>query len=151
MTNENQQSFANFEKLYWRLSRDMGYLWKEIFETHFPGSQSHILFALERKGPRKMSELAEVLHLTPGAVTSATDKLLKNEYIARIRDDKDRRVVHIKITEKGRASITKLQGEGRKVMKKVFNHVSENDLTFLVETFEQAAKNIQAMGKDNDK
>ncbi len=77
------------------------------FRNPFPGSQSHKLFALERKGPRKMSELAEVLHPTPGAVTSASDKLLKHEYIAQIRDDQDRRVVFIDITHKGKDAMKK--------------------------------------------
>lgn len=147
----SQTLFPEFEKLYWNLSRDMGFVWKKIFEQRFPGSQSYILFSLERSGPKRMSELAELLHLTAGAVTIASDKLIENEYIARIRDEKDRRVVRLEMTTKGSKALTELQNEGRKAMKLVFSHLSETDLEFLINTFKQAAENLNDMRREYEK
>ncbi|GHI01112.1 MarR family winged helix-turn-helix transcriptional regulator [Neobacillus kokaensis] len=150
MSSTNQEVFRQFVKLYWNLSRDMNYIWKDIFNRQFPGSQSHILFLLERNGPKRMSEAAELLHLTPGAVTTASDKLIENGYIARIRDEQDRRVVYLEMTNKGREAITELQEEGRMAMKKVFSHLSDRDLEFFMETFEQAIQNINDLRKEYD-
>lgn len=97
-------------------------------ERQFPGSQSHILFLLERDSSTRMSTLADLLHLTPGAVTTAADKLILNEYIARSRDAKDRRVIHLEITYKGKEILRELQEEGREAMQSVFSHLSEVDL-----------------------
>ncbi|AZU64292.1 MarR family winged helix-turn-helix transcriptional regulator [Neobacillus mesonae] len=150
MSSTNHEIFRQFVKLYWNLSRDMNYIWKDIFNRQFPGSQSHILFLLERNGPKKMSEVAELLHLTPGAVTTASDKLIEHGYIARIRDEQDRRVVYLEMTGKGREAITELQEEGRMAMKKVFSHLSDKDLEFLMGTFEQAIQNISDLRKEYD-
>lgn len=134
-------------RLYWNLSKDMTYIWKGIFTRRFPGSQSNILFLLERNGRKRMSELADSLHLTPGAVTTASDKLIENGYIARIRDEQDRRVVYLEMTDKGRTALTELQNEGRKAMKLVFSHLSESELEHLIKTFEQASKNVNNIQK----
>src|SRR5690625_5359629 len=100
-----QYDFEEFERLFWQLSREMGYQWRKIYNDTFPGSQSHILFLIERKGPQKMSELAETLHLTPGAVTTASDRLIYQGYIARNSDAADRRVSRLDLTDKGKEKL----------------------------------------------
>ncbi|RKD23152.1 hypothetical protein BEP19_13115 [Ammoniphilus oxalaticus] len=142
LTNE-QHLFGQFERVYWHLSKKLGSLWKQIFEERFPGSQSHMLFLLERNGAHKrMSELADALNLTPGAATTVADKLIENGYITRLRDQDDRRVVYLKITNKGKEAIRELQNEGSELMRLVFNDLSDADLTFFINCFERASRNI---------
>lgn len=145
MDNCNSELFTQFERIYWSLSKDTGFLWKQIFEKSFPGSQSHILFLLERDGAKKMTELAKVLGLTPGALTTASDKLIGKGYITRFRDEKDRRVVYLEMSEKGNEQLTELRNEGRKAMKEVFNHLTVGDLESLIDLFEQASNNVRTM------
>lgn len=146
MSTGNQNHFPEFEKLFWKLSREMGYLWKRIYEQTFPGSQSHILFLLERNGTKRMSELADALHLTPGAVTTASDRLIDHGYIDRIRDEKDRRVIYLELTQKGKETLNELQNEGRRIMRLVFNDISETDLKMMNYIFEQATINLDNIG-----
>ncbi len=147
---DRENEFLEFENLFWKISKSMGYLWRNIYEQTFPGSQAHILFLLERHGPKKMSELAESLHLTAGAVTTASDRLIDQEYIARSRDEKDRRVVYLELTEKGKFILNETQQEGRKIMKSVFHDISNDDLKQLNNIFKQATKNIDSIRKDLD-
>lgn len=143
---DRQSDFQEFERLFWLVSREMGYQWRKIYDETFPGSQSHILFYLERNGPAKMSELAGVLHLTPGAVTTASDQLIEHEYIGRTRDEQDRRIVYLELTNKGEKTLNKLQNEGRKIMKLVFNDISDTNLEMMNKIFKQATKNIDNIG-----
>lgn len=145
---ENKEAFSRFEELFWSVTRNMGHMWSKIFEQHLPGSQSYLIFMLERKGPLRMSELADALHLTAGAVTTASDKLIEQGYIQRKRDEVDRRVVYLEITEKGRETMQQLRNEGRKTMKTVFGHLSETDLQQMTANFEQAAANIDLLRKE---
>src|SRR5690625_4346248 len=126
----------------------MGYQWRKVYDDTFPGSQSHILFLLERNGPQRMSELAEVLHLTPGAVTTASDRLIDQGYIARIRDKTDRRVTRLEMTHKGKETLNELQNKGRKIMKLVFKDISDNDLEKMNDIFRQATINIDKIGEE---
>lgn len=137
-----QRSFLDFEKLFWELSRKMEHKWSDIYAQTFPGSQSRIMYLLEQSGSKKMSELADSLHITAGAVTTASDQLIKQGYVARTRDEKDRRVVYLELTEKGRSTLNMLQHEGRKMMELVFNDISHSDLKKMNIIFKQATINI---------
>ncbi|AXI00587.1 MarR family transcriptional regulator [Sporosarcina sp. PTS2304] len=147
---EEKELFSHFEELFWQVTRSMGKVWREIFDEHFPGSQSHLVFMLERRGRLRMSELAEALQLTAGAVTSASDKLIEHGYVSRTRDEKDRRVVYLDITEKGCDTMQELRMKGRKKMKSVFAHMSEEDLQRCIQIFEQATDVLTTGRKDSD-
>lgn len=147
---EEKALFSRFEELFWQVTRSMGQIWKKIFDEHFPGSQSHLVFTLERHGTMRMSELASALNLTAGAVTSASDKLIEHGYVERLRDKKDRRVVYLKITDKGRETMSELRTLGRQKMKTVFAHLTEEELQQFIDTFETASSNIAAIGEERE-
>lgn len=52
--------------------------------------------------PRTMSEVAADLGITVGTLTTAINNLVKKGYVERKKDDKDRRVVKITLTKKGK-------------------------------------------------
>jgi len=51
----------------------------------------------------RMSQLAVRGHVTRGAVSVMINKLAKKGYVKKVRDSKDRRVVHVRLTDKGKA------------------------------------------------
>lgn len=63
--------------------------------------QLDIISCLGRTGGLPLSELAERLLVSGGNVTGIIDRLEKNGYVYRARDDGDRRVVRALLTEKG--------------------------------------------------
>lgn len=138
-------SFDEFEHLFWHLAKKTEYQWKEIYQETFPGSQSVIMYFLEQRGPLKMSELADMLHLTAGAVTTASNKLMEQGCISRIRDAKDRRVVRLSITETGQQTMNALQESGRDMMKSTFDHVSIDDIKNMNSIFTQAIQHLQEL------
>jgi len=126
----------------------MGYQWRKIYDDTFPGSQSHILLLLERNGPQRMSELAQKVHLTPGAVTIASDRFIEQGYIVRITDKTGRRVTRLEITIKGKETLNKLQNQGREIMKSLFNDVSNKDLEKMIAIFKQATLNTEKLERN---
>ncbi len=65
----------------------------------------HIIEAvclLEQDGHNTMSEIAAKVGITVGALTTAVNVLVKKGYLKRNRSDKDRRIVRMFLTEKGR-------------------------------------------------
>ncbi|WP_300383267.1 MarR family transcriptional regulator [Clostridium sp.] len=61
----------------------------------------HIIDAIGIKEQRMMTEVAKDLNITVGTLTTAVDRLIKKGYVERNRIEEDRRVVMVKITEKG--------------------------------------------------
>jgi len=63
----------------------------------------HTIALIGRLGSPRMSEIAERGRVTRGAVSIMVGKLAKKGYVKRARDGKDRRVVHVSLTARGRA------------------------------------------------
>jgi DNA-binding MarR family transcriptional regulator len=61
--------------------------------------------------PMTMSRLGRVLGVTMGAATNIADKLLAAGCIARERGTSDRRVVYVRLTEKGRRVVENAESE----------------------------------------
>ncbi len=62
----------------------------------------HAIGLVGRLGAPTMSELARRGRVTNGAMTAMVNKLVKKGYAKRSRNNSDRRVVHVELTERGR-------------------------------------------------
>ncbi|MEO4052315.1 MarR family transcriptional regulator [Solibacillus sp. CAU 1738] len=73
-------------------------------------SQNQLILLIQLKINRGMkpTEIAEFFSVTPGAVTSMCDKLEKLNLVHRIREDDDRRVVKMKLTDKGEVQVQEI-------------------------------------------
>lgn len=65
-------------------------------------TEIHTIETIGMYVPRTMSEVAADLGITVGTLTTAINNLVKKGYVERKRDDKDRRVVKITLTKKGK-------------------------------------------------
>lgn len=71
----------------------------------FSPLQMHTLFTLSCEGQLSMSELAKQIIVSKQQLTPIVDKLIDMELVIREHDQKDRRNVTIRLSEKGRAFI----------------------------------------------
>ena len=64
----------------------------------------HILDAIGLREEKSMSAVARIVGVTVGTLTIAMNSLVKKGYVVRTRSEKDRRVVLVSLSEKGRAA-----------------------------------------------
>lgn len=64
-------------------------------------TEIHIIEAIGLQREMTMTQVARELDITVGTLTIAINRLIKKEYVKRRRIEEDRRVVLIKLTEKG--------------------------------------------------
>lgn len=64
-------------------------------------SEMHVIDNIGVNKERTMSDTAKDLKVTSGTLTTAIDNLIKKGYVERRRSVEDRRVVKIKLTDKG--------------------------------------------------
>ena len=64
-------------------------------------TEIHTIDVIGEKEERTMSEIANDLSITVGTLTTAINKLIKKGYVERRRIEEDRRIVLVKLTEKG--------------------------------------------------
>jgi DNA-binding MarR family transcriptional regulator len=90
-----------------------------------------MLFKLDHHGPQRVSQLAEALCITAGAVTGAADRLLSEGYIERTRDEDDRRVVYIQITDQGKSIVEKVLDSQKETITMFFDRLPDEDIKHL--------------------
>lgn len=69
-------------------------------------TEIHVLDAIARSKNNTMSNVATKLMVTQGTLTVSTNKLIKNGYIEKYQDEKDKRVYRLKLTKKGKEIIS---------------------------------------------
>ena len=62
----------------------------------------HIIEAVGLSGENTMSVVAKKLGITAGSLTTSVNSLVNKKYVIRQRSEEDRRVVFLKLTEKGK-------------------------------------------------
>jgi|GEM_PF-771802 len=95
----------DFLRLFPVFFKRLGQSFHEQTDTarRFTHAQYRVLALANRRDHWRMSDLAKRMALSPGSLTLMMDRLIEDGLISRGRSDKDRRVVIVRITEKGRS------------------------------------------------
>lgn len=134
-------NLTEFEQLYVEIQRNISVEWQKRLDRLVSGSQAAILRSLAVNGPQNASSLAERLRITPGAVTSLSDKLISSGYAHRNRDANNRRVVLLEITDRGREILQQFKEENKNSVKQLFSGLPEEDIDHLIRIFQHVLTN----------
>lgn len=92
---------SEFAKLWFKLTKDLRLHMEVQLAPTLTESQLNVLEYVLAADRMKPSDLIHYLATTPAAVTTLLDRMEKNGLIERVRDDRDRRIVWIHVTQKG--------------------------------------------------
>ncbi|WP_044748145.1 MarR family winged helix-turn-helix transcriptional regulator [Bacillus alveayuensis] len=109
--------------------------------------QFFILKIVEQSKRCTPSQLAGLLNVKPSAITTMINRLVKHEYVHRERDEQDRRVVFISLSEKGKKVLHETEEKRRKVMKQYLSHLTEEELKQFVSIYEKLTHAIITGGE----
>lgn len=134
-------NLTEFEELYVEIQRNISVEWQKRLDRLVSGSQAAILRSLAVNGPQNASTLAERLRITPGAVTSLSNKLISSGYAHRNRNANDRRVVLLEITDQGREILQQFKEENKNIVKQLFSGLPEEDIDHLIRIYQHVLAN----------
>jgi len=80
--------------------------WRDISELRATSGQIRLLRILVTRQRCTMQELAEQLAVAPPTVTAMIKRLLAQEVVERVHDERDWRIVWVWATERGRRAVT---------------------------------------------
>lgn len=99
----------------------------------------HVIEAIGMEEAKNMSTVAKALAVTTGTLTISVNSLVKKGFVDRVRSEKDRRVVLISLTEKGKrafcqhrkfhqdmiqAAVARLNEEEKQVLQKALTDLN---------------------------
>jgi DNA-binding MarR family transcriptional regulator len=99
----------------------------ELYKGKITLPQIFILEFLHREGESKMTSLARFMNVTTAAMTGFINRLVRDAYVARDYEPKDRRVIKVKLTARGNELVKKLNNYRRKIVIDIFSRMSEID------------------------
>ncbi|RNB88017.1 MarR family transcriptional regulator [Brevibacillus nitrificans] len=101
--------------------------WLEEEEQISP-KQFILLRVLHQRGRSTVSELASILKQSNSATTIALNRLVKAGYVDRIRDEQDRRVVWVALSDRAIPLMEKLLARRRVLLGKLLENLSDEEI-----------------------
>ena len=96
----------------------------------------HVIEAIGLGEGNNMSSIARKLNITVGSLTTAMNSLVNKAYVERRRSEKDRRVVYVRLTEKGVKAYHHHEDYHRQMTQAIISKLSEDEIPVLVNTLE---------------
>ncbi len=98
--------------------------------------QFEALLLLRQHGDMTIGELGNKMYLASSTATDLIDRMERNGLVERVRDGKDRRVVRLRMLDKGREMILRVMESRRIYLDKILASVSEEDKKVLVSSLQ---------------
>lgn len=95
-------------------------------------TQILILFALSGGRSLNMSQLSSYLASSKEQATRAVSPLVKDEYVTRFRSDENRKMVYVKLTEKGNQLILQEKALVKEYLSKRLNHCQKKIRNYFI-------------------
>ena len=94
----------------------------------------HIIEAVGLSGENTMSVVAKKLRITPDSLTTSVNSLVNKKYVIRHRSEEGRRVVFLKLTEKGKRAYEHHREYHRQMTEAVISRLDEAEVPILIKT-----------------
>lgn len=103
--------------------------------------EMHVLETVDRFNGKPMTKIANELKVTVGSLTIGVNRLVSKEYLYRIRDEKDHRVVNLSVTPKAKKVLKMHDKFHEDILLGVLDGVTLRDATKVMAQFNRVLEN----------
>lgn len=107
----------------------------------------HVIEAVGLGEGENMSSIARKLNITVGSLTTAMNSLVKKGYVVRKRSEEDRRVVLIKLTDKGIKAYHHHEDYHRQMTQAILDTLDEEEMVVWVKSLDALTEFFTGYGK----
>lgn len=145
MTHKDEQDIEimyQLDEAFRELRSSINTYWSK-YSIHGIGiTHGRLLTTIANEGALKASHLADRLHITCGAVTGLADKLIEHGLVVRQKDEADRRVVLLSLTELGAKRAEEIKLIRKNLMLHMFANMSREEMELGVQLFTKLQNNL---------
>lgn len=110
-------------------------------------NEMHVIENIGINRERTMSDTAKDLRITSGTLTTAVNNLIKKGYVDRRRSEEDRRVVYIKLTQKGAEAYRFHESFHEDLVFSAVEHLDEERQLLLIDVLTDIDKHFKSRRK----
>jgi DNA-binding MarR family transcriptional regulator len=122
----------DFVKVWSKLSKEIHAHMESQLAPSLTEGQLNVLELLSTQERMKPSDFIDYLATTPAAITTLLDRMEKGELIVRERDEKDRRIVWVAMTDKGKRECERGLRIREEFIRQYLNRISAHNQQLLV-------------------
>lgn len=111
----------------------------------------HVIEAIGTSEGNNMSSIAKKLNITVGSLTTAMNSLVNKKYVERNRSETDRRVVYVRLTEKGILAHRHHEEYHEQMTKAILAKLSEDEIPVLMKTLDGLTEFFRGYSRRNEK
>ncbi len=100
---------------------------QQLLASGLADTDFRVLEALLHKGPLPVNVIGPKVHLNPGSISVAVDRLYSRGLVSRVEDETDRRVRTVSLTPAGRARITDAYEQHAALLHELFAPLSPRE------------------------
>lgn len=144
--NKEEQVKSGFREIYTKL------VWLNKFKMEdrlkeFKSSEVHCIEYIGKNADTNVTKLAEAFYMTNGAISKIAKKLTKKGVIESYQKPDNKKEIYFKLTDRGRAVFDTheaLHKEFQERDRVVFEHVTSEQYSFMLELAEKYSKHLDA-------
>ena len=108
----------------------------------------HVIEAIGLGDGNNMSSIAKKLNITVGSLTTAMNSLVNKKYVERRRSEEDRRVVFVKLTDRGVKAYRHHEDYHRQMTRTILDKLDEAEIPVLVKTLDALSEFFTGYSKN---
>lgn len=121
----------------------------ESIESHgINSTEFAVMELLYHKGPQPIQKIGKKILMTSGSMTYIVDRLEKKGMLERVRCEKDRRVIHAKLTNEGEALIQKIFPIHREHIAEMMSVLTNEEKEIAIEILRKLGTSIHDFSAD---
>ena len=136
--------------LVWRKGHEAvsDFLYQGLAKAGISDTDFRVLEALLHKGPLPVNTIGPKVHLTPGSISVAVDRLIEKGLVSRAERPDDRRVRIVALTKAGKDLIVPIFRKHSAEIGKVFAETNPKELQILESVLRKAGKRARALAEE---
>ncbi|WP_374120551.1 MarR family winged helix-turn-helix transcriptional regulator [Neobacillus sp. PS3-40] len=115
---------------------------KEQIGNDLTNDQHYILRYIYQSKECTSSELADVFEVNKSAITAIINRMVDRELIKRTRDENDRRVVYLTLTDEGNTLFKKTEDRVHCLVKSIITKFNMEEIKNFIQTYEKLADKL---------
>ncbi|MFY0758237.1 MarR family transcriptional regulator [Metabacillus dongyingensis] len=135
MNKKRSENIVSLFEIFVSLERKWMNDWNHLNEVGLSKTHILILQILETEGLKRPSILAEQLQITTGGVTVLTSKLIKDGFVQKCQNERDRRAYNLEITDSGKNLLHSARSQINQQIQKMFGMLSDEEIQNLRDIF----------------
>ncbi len=117
----------------------------QLVKLDLTASQIKVLASFSEKENFKMTELAKTHNVSVSTMTSMIDRLINGDYVSRRNDNKDRRIVFVTLTQRGKKTVKELMKLRKQGLEKFLIELQPKERKEFIDSIEKVAGCIRSV------